>query len=69
MNSIFPAELPKNSTTDQQRPDIGASVLFPHTIIVFMLEDEIQNPGEFLYRFSIGSDVVDQSSGDDRFDG
>ena len=36
---------------------------------VFMLEDKIQNPSKFLFRFSLGSNVVHQRSGDGRIGG
>ena len=35
----------------------------------FMLEDKIQNPGNFLFWFSLGGYVMDQRSGDGRFGG
>ena len=31
-----------------------------------MSEDKIQNPGEFLFRFTLGGYVMDQRSGDGR---
>ena len=49
---------------------IGASVWQnSHTLNVFMLEDKIPNPGKLMFRFSLGSYVTDQRSGDDRFFG
>ena len=32
---------------------------YSHPIIIFVLEDEIQNPGKLLFRFSLGCYVVD----------
>ena len=40
-----------------------------HTLNVFMFEDEIQNQGKFMFRFSLGGYVMDQRSGDGRFSG
>ena len=34
-----------------------------------MLEDKIQNLGKFLFGCSLGSNVMDQRSGDGRFGG
>ena len=71
MNSSLPAEIPQNSMAHQQRlQNIGASVWqISHTLNVFMLEDKIPNPGKLLFRFSLGSYVMDQRSGDGRFGG
>ena len=33
--------------------------MIPYTFKVFMFEDKIQNPGEFLFRFSLGSHGMD----------
>ena len=41
----------------------------PTLSTIFVLEDKIQNPGEFLFRFSLGSYVMDQRSGGGRFTG
>ena len=35
----------------------------------FQLEDKIQNPGKFFFRFSLEGNVVDPRSGDGRFSG
>ena len=70
MNSCSPTEIPQNSKAVQQR--LQRSELqfdeFP-TFNVFMLEDKIQNPGKFLFRFSLGGYVMDQRSEDGRFSG
>ena len=42
---------------------------FPHNFHVFMLDDEIQNLSMFLFRFSLGGNVMDPRSGDGRFGG
>ena len=34
-----------------------------------MLEENVQNPGEFLFQFSRGGYVMDQRSGDGRLSG
>ena len=50
--------------------DIGASFRQIHqSIIIFLLADKFQNPGEFLLRFSLGGNVMDQRSGDGRLGG
>ena len=50
--------------------DIGASIWqIRHSVIMYVLEEKIQNPGEFLFRFSLGSYVMDQRSGDSWFSG
>ena len=71
MNSFLPAEVPQNSMAVKQRLQISELQFdkIPDTIIIFVLEDVIQNPCEFLFRFSIGSYVMDQRSGDGRFGG
>ena len=71
MNSFFPAEGPQNKMADQQRLHIWELHFgkFPHNFNVFMLEDKIQNPGEFLFRYSLGGNIMDQSSGDGRCSG
>ena len=73
MNSFFPAEgvYPQNYMADQSVLQISEFQFynkFPHTFNVFMLE-EIQNPSECLFQFSPGSNVMDESGGDDRFGG
>ena len=54
MNSFLPAEIPQSSMAVQQRLQMSelqfGKVI--HTFNVFMLEEQIQNPGEFLFRFS-----------------
>ena len=57
LNSFLPEEVPQNSMAVQQR------------LNVFMLEDKIQNPGEFLFRISLEGNGMDQRSGDGRFSG
>ena len=68
MSSFFPAEgsHPQNYMADQQRLQISELLFdkFSHTINVFMLEDKIRNPCKFLFRFSLGGNVMDQGSGD-----
>ena len=59
-NSFLPAEVPQNSMAGQQR--LQRSELH-HSFVIYVLEDKIQNPGEFLFRFFLGSFVMDQRSG------
>ena len=73
MNSRFPAEgaYPQNYMADHQRLQ-NSELQFdkiPHTFNVFILEDKIQNPSKCLFRFSLGGNVMDESSGDGRFSG
>ena len=42
------------------------STSFLH-VLHFMLEDKNQKPSDYLFWFSIGSNVMDQKSGDGRF--
>ena len=65
MSSLIPVELPQNSMFGQQRQQISELQFdkFP-THDHFMLEDKIQKLGDYLFRFSIGSNVMDQRSGD-----
>ena len=50
--------------------DIWASVWeTPHSITIHVLEDKIQNPSKFLFRFFLGGYVMDQRSEDGRFTG
>ena len=65
MNSFLPVEIPHNSVAVQQRLQTSE----PQFDNVFMLEDKIQNPGKFLFRFSLGGHVMHQRSGDGRFSG
>ena len=71
MNSFLPAEVPQNSMADQQRLQISELHFEknPHTFNVFMLEGKIQKPSRFLFRFSLGGNVIDQRSGDGRVGG
>ena len=39
----------------------------PYSTFIFMLEDKIQESSDYLFRFSIGSNVMDQRSGDGWF--
>ena len=39
---------------------IGASFLLIHHSIIFVLEVKIQEPGDYLFRFSVGGYVMDQ---------
>ena len=61
--------IPHTSMVGKQRQQISELQFdkFPNTPSFFKLEDKIQNTGEFLCRFSLGSDVMDQRSGDGRF--
>ena len=54
MNSFLPTEIPQNSMAVQQRLPISELQFdkFPHTFNVFMSEDKIQNPSDFLFWFS-----------------
>ena len=67
MNSFLPAEILWLHSKDCKYRSFSS--IIPHTFDVFMLEDKIQNPGEFLFRFSLGSNVMDQRSGDGLFFG
>ena len=67
MNSLLPAEILWLHSKDCKYRSFSS--IIHHTFDVFMLEDKIQNPGEFLFRFSLGSNVMDQRSGDGRFSG
>ena len=70
MNSFLPAEVPQNSMAGEQYYRYRSfSSIIAHTFIIFVLENKVQNPGEFLFRFSLGSYVMDQRSGDGRFSG
>ena len=71
MNSFFPADGPQKCLADQQRLQISDLHIdkFPHNLNVFMLEDKIQHPRKFLFRFSLGGNVMNQRSGDCRFGG
>ena len=61
------------SSTPQQTNPLGCwqlqfdKFLTPSSINV--LEDMIQKPSKFLFRFSLGCHVMDQRSGDGRFSG
>ena len=46
INSFLPAEVPHNSMAGQQRLQISELQFdkFTHSIIIFVLEDEIQKP-------------------------
>ena len=71
MNSFFPVDIPQNPMVGQQRQQISELHFdkFTHTFNVFMLEDRIQNPSKFLFRFSLKGKVMDQGSGDGRVGG
>ena len=71
MDSFLPAEVPHNSMAGQQRLQISELQFVKFTTLLSLkkLEDRIQNPGEFLFRFSLGSNVMDQRNGDGRFSG
>ena len=60
MNSFQPAEIQQNSMAELHFDTFATSSTF------FMLEDKIQNPGKFMFRFSLGRYVMDQRSGDGR---
>ena len=61
MKSFLRAEVPQNSVVGQQRLQISELRYSPlhHR---FVLEDNIQNPGKLLFRFSLGSYGMDQRS-------
>ena len=64
-------KIPQSSMVGQQRQQISELQFdkFPSPQSFFMLEDKIQKPGEFLFRFSLGGNVMDQRCGDGRFNG
>ena len=71
MNSFLPAEVPQNFMAVQQRLQISELQFdkCPTISTMFVLEDKIRNPGEFLFRYHLGRYVMDQRSGDGRFIG
>ena len=71
MSSLLPVEIPQNSMDGQQRQQISELQFdkILNTFNVSMLEDKIQNPSKFFFRFSLGGNVMDQGSGDGRFGG
>ena len=66
MKSFFPAEGPQNYVADQSRLQILELHFdkFPTLSKLSCFEDMIQNPGKFLFWFSLGGNVMDQRSGD-----
>ena len=60
MNSFLPVEIPQNS-------ELRFDKLPSPITTFFVLEDKIQNPSKFLFRFSHGCHVMDQRSADGRF--
>ena len=68
MNPFLLLDIPQNSMVGQKISELQFAK-FSHTFNVFMLEDKIQNPGEFLFRFSLRSHVMDQRNGDGRVGG
>ena len=71
MNPSFLMNIPQNSMVGQQRQQISELQFgkFSHTFNVFMLEDKIQKPGDYLFSFSLGGYVTDERSGDGGFSG
>ena len=71
MNPFLPADVQQNSKAGQQRLQISELQFdkFPSPSSFCVLEDKIQNPSKFLFRFSLGSYAMDQRSGDGRFSG
>ena len=63
MTFYLPAEIPQNSLYRKDCKYRSFSSMIPYTFNVFMFEDMIQNPGEFLFRFSLGSHGMDERSG------
>ena len=59
MISTMPVDLPQNSMVGQQRQQI-LELQFD----LLGLENAIQKSSDYLFRFSIGSNVMDASSGD-----
>ena len=70
MSSFVPVDIPQSSMVGQQRPQISELQFdkFP-TPSSFLLEDKIQKPGDYLFGFSLGGNVVDQRGGDGRLNG
>ena len=62
MNSFSPAEIPQNSMADQQ-------ILQISELHFIMFTTKIQNLSMFLFRFSLGGNVLDPRSGDGRVGG
>ena len=71
MNSFLPAEIPHNSMAGKQILPISEPQFdkFPTQSSFLYWKIRIQNPGNFSFRFSLGSHVMDQRSGDGRFSG
>ena len=71
MNSFFPAEGPQNYMADQQRLHISElhfdKFRTPSTFSRWKIR--FKNPSKFVFRFSLGGDVMDQRSGDGRVGG
>ena len=65
-SSLIPLEIPQNSMVGQQRQRISELQCdkFPNPQSFFMLENKIQKSSDYLFRISIGSNVVEQRSGD-----
>ena len=63
MNSLVLVDIPQSSMVGQQRQQISDS------IIIFVLEDQVQKPGNYLFWFFLGGNFDDQRSGDGRFNG
>ena len=66
MSSLIPVNFPQNSMVEQQRQQMSElqfdKFRCPQSFLV--LEDKIQERSDYLFRFSIGSNVMDQRSGD-----
>ena len=64
VSSIIPVEFPHNSMVGQQRQQISElqfdKFLTPRS---FWFGNTIQKSSDYLFRFSVGSNVVDQRSG------
>ena len=71
MNPLLFVETPRISMAGQQRQQISEVQFDKFTTLFtfFMLENKIQNPGNYMFRFSIGGSVMDLRSGDGRFSG
>ena len=66
LKSFSPAEIPQNAMAVQQRLQISELQFdkYPTPSSFSSWKMRFQNPGEFLFRFSLTSNVMDQISGD-----
>ena len=66
MSSLTAVEFQQNYVVGQQKQQMSELQFdkFPSPQSFSVLEDKIQEPSDYLFRFSIGSNVMDQRSGD-----